>query len=238
MSLMMAGAAAWRRSSAVPLTLAEVILARSPRAYWPLADASGTVMTDVSGNGRHGTYGAGVVLAQPSLVPSDSATSIRLPGTAVCTVPDAAWQDPAQLGLLCVVKPAAGGAFQHVLNKDTGGSNGWWIRCNSNNTFEISVHTTGGRITASTTEFTFTPGTEYLIEAGYDGSSIRIYVNGALRGSGSFPSTISANAIDIQFGRNGGALFPYNGHLQHVAMFAAAPTDAGALAAAQAAGMA
>lgn len=195
-------------------------------------------MVDVSGNGRHGSYGAGVVLAEPSLVPGEPGTSIRIPGTAICTVSDAAWQDPPQLGLLCVAKPAAGGAFQHILNKDTGGSNGWWVRANSDNTFEVSILTAHGRITARSTGFTFTPGNPYLIEAGYDGSSIRIYVNGVLRGSGSFPSTIAVNAIDIQFGRNGASLFPYNGHLQHVAMFAAAPSDVNALAAAQAAGFA
>lgn len=41
-----------------PLAYTNKVIALNPIAYWPLAEASGTVMTDESGNGRNGAYRA------------------------------------------------------------------------------------------------------------------------------------------------------------------------------------
>lgn len=41
-----------------PLSMTQRIIQSSPIAYWPLAEASGTVIVDESGNGRDGVYKA------------------------------------------------------------------------------------------------------------------------------------------------------------------------------------
>lgn len=46
----------------------DAVVADAPYAYWPLRDATGTVATDLSGNARHGTYQAGVTLADATMI--------------------------------------------------------------------------------------------------------------------------------------------------------------------------
>jgi hypothetical protein len=45
------------------------VLADSPLGYWKLNELIGTVVTDSSGNLRHGSYGGGVTLGVPSVLP-------------------------------------------------------------------------------------------------------------------------------------------------------------------------
>lgn len=218
-------------------TLRDLILGRSPLAYWPLDDVSGSTMTDDSGNGRNGTYGVGVTLGEPSLV-TDPGASINLTGGALCLVGQASWQNVSQLGLLLVYKPIVTNANQHIIDKDSGGTTGWWVRQNVDRTLEFSLLSSAGRLTANTGAFTTSDGVAHIIEAGYDGTTIKIYVDGVLRGSGTNPSTITNSAQPINFGRNSSAGLIYQGGLQHVAMFNASPTDEQALASAEAAGFA
>jgi hypothetical protein len=49
---------------------AQLVLGTAPAnliAYWPLSDASGTTVADLSGNGRTGTYAGGPTLGQPGI---------------------------------------------------------------------------------------------------------------------------------------------------------------------------
>lgn len=218
-------------------TLRDLILARSPIGYWPLDDVSGTTMTDDSGNSRNGSYNSGVTLNQPTLV-TDPGASIDLSGGAYCEVAQASWQNVSALGILFVYKPDVTDAFQHIIDKDDGGTTGWWVRQNVDRTLEFSLLSAAGRLTANTGAFTTADGVAHIIEAGYNGTTIKIYVDGVLRGTGTTSSTITNSAQPISFGRNSTAGLPYQGRLQHVALFSASPSDAQALADAQAAGFA
>jgi len=51
-------------SDIATLSLEDTILSFGPIAYWPGNEPTGTVMTDVSGNARHGTYDASVTVGQ------------------------------------------------------------------------------------------------------------------------------------------------------------------------------
>lgn len=61
------------------LTYAETVLADSPALFWPMDETSGTVATDASGNGNHGTY-SGATLNQASLLPGDPGGSVSFDG--------------------------------------------------------------------------------------------------------------------------------------------------------------
>lgn len=56
------------------------ILALAPTAFWKLNEASGAIAADSSGNGRDGTYVNGPTLAQTSIIPNTSDTSVQFPG--------------------------------------------------------------------------------------------------------------------------------------------------------------
>jgi trimeric autotransporter adhesin len=58
-----------------PVGYANAVGGFSPSLYWRLGESAGTTAADSSGNGRNGTYGAGVTLGQTSLLVGDSNTS-------------------------------------------------------------------------------------------------------------------------------------------------------------------
>jgi hypothetical protein len=62
------------------------VLALSPSLYWPLNDPSGTQATDISGNARHGTYGAAVTLNQASIETSGKGRSVSFDASASASI--------------------------------------------------------------------------------------------------------------------------------------------------------
>jgi len=76
----------------------EEVLADAPLAYYRLGESSGSVLTDTSGNGRHGTYsGSGYSQGSASLLSSDSDAAVALSGSAAAalSVPYSAALNPA-----------------------------------------------------------------------------------------------------------------------------------------------
>lgn len=59
-----------------PVGYANSVLAFRPSLYWRLGESSGTVAADASGNGRTGTYGAGVTLGQTGALVGDPNTAV------------------------------------------------------------------------------------------------------------------------------------------------------------------
>lgn len=68
-----------RKNGLNPLAYTNKVVALAPIAYWPLADASGAVATDASGNGRNGTY-SNVTLGAPGI--GDGRTAASFNGTS------------------------------------------------------------------------------------------------------------------------------------------------------------
>lgn len=62
-----------------PLAYTNKVRSFAPLAYWPLADATGSVATDASGNGRNGTY-SNVTLGVPGI--GDGRTAASFNGTS------------------------------------------------------------------------------------------------------------------------------------------------------------
>lgn len=217
--------------------IAATILARSPLAYYKMDEASGTTMTDSSGNGRNGNF-ASVTLAQPSITPSDSGTCARFPGAGSGQVADAAWQDAATLGFLCAFKLDSVASFQHLIDKDNAGSNGHWLRMNSDGRLEASFRV-GGVIRACTSASPLSAATAYIAECSCDGTDVVLYVNGSLVGSATgTPSALSTNGTTLNFGRNGGNILFMTGYMQHAAILDTMSNGTDALATAQAGGFA
>lgn len=57
-----------------------------PSLYWRLGESSGTNAADASGNGRSGTYGAGVTLGQTGALVGDANTAVSLTNTSTSVV--------------------------------------------------------------------------------------------------------------------------------------------------------
>jgi hypothetical protein len=80
------------------------VLADSPLAYYRLGEASGTTMTDSSGNSRNGTYAGSPTLGAPGLVTGDSDTAVTFNGTSQqAQVAFGSWMNTTALTLEAII---------------------------------------------------------------------------------------------------------------------------------------
>lgn len=211
------------------LALQAAILTDAPLCYYPLADPSGTfTIVDQSGNGRHGTLIGGIktgiagTLAddrQTSLLFDGSSGYIRLPTSGLptgnapwsleaCTVPTSStignngcvltMGDPYTVGAAAFICQNAGG--------------GWFAGCWGRD-LSPAGSSRGGQLA-------------HLL-ATYDGTTLRLYVNGVLLSSGNPSGGVNLNQVNVTIGNayqshgvGAGNWFP--GQVQHVAIYGTA----------------
>ena len=206
-------------------SLDQAILSDSPDAYWRLGDASGsgTAASGLASGGAAGTasnvtFGvdAGPGTVDPTKAGKFNGTSSKV------TLPNA--NVPSGTGALSVdawVKPAAIGAYQMIVTKDT--SNGA-----TNNPYELRLDPSGhvqflqsnGTVYTATSTSTLTAGTWYEVTATKTGSGlVQLYINGTADGANvAFPGTMSTNTLDALIGvRNDNGLW-FNGDIADVSI--------------------
>ena len=188
-----------------PVTYGSTVLADSPVAFWRLGDAQGRVVADSSGNGNAISAVSGVRLAAPGLL-KDSKTSAVFDGAnaKMYFQSSESLRAGRRLSLEAWVRPS-------TLPRISG--SGWllvglwdtallYIQGGTAPKFVFSLYGPGSAahkttVVASTT--TVAPGQVYYIVGSYDGSTMRIYVNGV-------PEASNAHSGPIQNPRSGGAL--------------------------------
>jgi YD repeat-containing protein len=163
------------------------------RAYWRLAETTGTTANDETTNNLDGTYENTPTLGTAGLLAGDSNRAVDLVRSSSerVTVADNTLLDPTNLTLEAWVRPDSSLSFGQVRTI--------FAKTNSNgNDFSYSLDyrrsgfTTNQLVfsvtTSSNTDYTVTQtlnsGTKYHIAATYNGSTMRIYVNGVQVGSG------------------------------------------------------
>jgi hypothetical protein len=197
------------------------VLANQPRAYYRLDESSGTTMNDSSGNGYNGTLNGGYALSQPGLITGDADTCIQLTsGTGYVDV-------PAGLSLNGL------GAFTiEAWGYITGGSATGRIvasdRPSTNHAgFEMALGTGGNYALASLSgtsyQCNFTApslNTRYHYVFTFDGSNLKVYINGANASTVAATGTLDATANHINIGRNpsSGTDF-FTGYVDEVAIY-------------------
>lgn len=206
----------------------------TPLAYWRLGDASGTTMTDSSGNGRNGTYVGPPALGAASLLASDADTAVTFDGTNdYAHLPHATWMNAATWTYGVVANLAT------LANEPTIGSQ--WGSTDSTQRWLAAVMADGRVRLAmrdSSTMFrdlyspagTVTAGTTYYIEFSFDGSP-KIVVNGSLVATGAaFTGAAQAGPLWIGGSASGAATSRVNGTLDEAVFYGTAQTPARALA--------
>ncbi len=199
---------------------AGAVAADGPVSYWRLGDTSGTTAADAMGR-NSGTYRNGVALGAPSLLASDTANkaatfngvnnSVSVPSSAGLSPTGAvtaeAWVQPSAI-------PAAG-SFASVLSKAESYSlqfNGPQLEFTTiQGTTRRRVQAPAGAIVA---------GQRYHVVGTYDGTTQRLYVNGALVASAAFSGALNANTNPVSFGSWDGAKEFLSGTIDEAAVYA------------------
>lgn len=162
------------------MTYSSEVLADSPLVYWRLGESSGTVAQDATANDRDGTIGASATLGVTGALggSGDSDTAITTSGTSAGTVDRAyaAWMDVTNaVSMECWVK-FTGTTTRYYWSR-TGGTA---VNCGlSTVSGTIRFHVNGVASTSVNSPLTYNDGNWHHVVGTYDGSTARIYVDGA-----------------------------------------------------------
>lgn len=148
-------------------------------AYWRHAETSGLVMEDSSGNNRHGTYTSDVVLAEPAILDDDPDTAAGFHGaTARGVVSYASWMNVATFTIETWIEmdgPSAG--TQYIVDRDTN-ARSWMMLCDTGGNFHFEQIQGGSASSIGVTALDDTA--RHMVATTYDGSNLKLYVDGAL----------------------------------------------------------
>jgi PKD repeat protein len=188
-------------------TYQDAVLADAPAAYWRLGEASGTTAADASGHGRTGSYVNTPSLGQVGALVGDSNTSVGFEGTSEhVTVPYTSALNTPSSSLEAWVYPTGGqGRFRAVVsNRDylVGATRGSILYASASDTWQYWIGNGSGSWTViggpavALNQWTHLVGT-------YDGTTARLYVNGALVSSVATAHTVNpSRPLRIAAGAN------------------------------------
>ena len=178
--------------------------ASPPVGDWRMNEGSGTVLVDSSASGNNGT-----ILGNPTWVAGQHGQAIRFDGTGdYATVPDNASLDiSAAITMAAWVKPEKA-ATQNLIKKATnGGTNGYELSLSLDGSAQRCSCASTRRRAATRTGSTRRPsypsnGTTWMhVAATYDGTTIRLYVNGVQEGGNlAGPASIATNNLALGIG--------------------------------------
>jgi len=196
----------------------QAISGDQPVGWWRLGDASGTTATDQEGL-NNGAYAGGVTLGQPSLLAADANKAAAFNGsTGYVRIPAAvAFNFTNAFSLEAWIKPTslpASGVFRSVLTKPESYS----LQFNGPR-LEFTVIQSGTRRRLQTPSGLIVAGGTYHVVGTYDGTTQRLYVNGALVASAALtgPATVTTNPIYV--GSWNGSLEYFAGTIDEAAVY-------------------
>lgn len=210
------------------------VQADNPVGHWRLGETSGTTATDEEAT-NNGTYTGTVTLNQPGAVPQDPNRAILVAGAGSVVVGDVFdFAGTAACSVECWVKLTAihATAFERIVSKevtDGGGTQGWWLGVDpataSTPGAVLFIRRLNGAADEKRSATGLVVGQWTHVLATYDGTSMRIYLNGVESGSAVTSSkSILNHAGNLTFGaRSGGTVF-LNAALDEVALYNAALT--------------
>jgi YD repeat-containing protein len=208
------------------------------RGFWRLGETSGTNANDESPNNRDGTYQNTPGLGATGLLAGDTdrAVDFNRSQSERVTIGDNSVFDPTTVSLEAWVRndsSLSGTTNRAIIAKSNSSQSdhAWSLEYRRSSGVNQLVFTV---TTSSQTEYavtqTLNTGTTYHIVATYDGSSMRIYVNGAQVGSGrSKTGSIRNSGQSLQLGAIGSSDH-WDGVLDETAVYGSALSAATVLA--------
>jgi hypothetical protein len=147
--------------------------------YWRFDDAAGSTAAATTGLVT-GTYAAGTTLGQPGLLTGDTNTAVGFDGTSKTTFGDAFdFAGSAAFTLEAWVKPTTLDATSRRIfskeSSDVSGAQGYYLIANST---RVSFARLRDDNYETLTGPTMTVGTRYHVVVTFDGTWMRLYVNG------------------------------------------------------------
>ncbi len=185
---------------------------------WQLDEGTGLTAGDTSGLGHDGTLTGGTTWTTGQL-----GGALRLDGTGYVTIPDADTLDPTTaLTITAWVRPATTTTAYIVKKATQNTTNGYELGLSSTGTpfLRLNQATSGDTYRVNATSPIPTNGTTWThLAATYDGTTLRLYVNGTLQSSLTKTTTIATNTLPLTLGAEPGGYRPYTGTLDDIHLY-------------------
>jgi subtilisin len=192
------------------------LLADQPAGFWRLGESAGGVAADASGNGLAGTYGSGITLGQPGAVSGDSAAAFA---GGTLTLPTSAALDlRSAFSVEAWVKPSVAGQSGGVLEKTVAGVvNTQYSLFLESGLAKFRLRNAGGALVTVSGPAPAVGSWTHLVGT-FDGSTLRLYVNGALAASAPSAAASGGSGVTV-VGRLGSNIYYFSGTIDEVAVY-------------------
>ncbi|MDQ1509359.1 MAG: trimeric autotransporter adhesin, partial [Actinomycetota bacterium] len=205
-------------------TYPQAVAANTPAGYWRLNEVSGTTAADSAGSNT-GTY-VGATLGAPGLLASSNNTAASFSGSNQrVTIPSSTALAPASaVSVEAWIKPAAipaAGAFASVATK----AESYSLQFNGPR-LEFTIMQAGTRRRLQAPTGAVAVGSIYHVVGTYDGTTQRLYVNGAQVASAALTGAITTNVNTFYIASWNGSSEFFNGVIDEVAVYPTALTAA------------
>lgn len=208
-----------------PSDYPSLVLADEPAVYLRLGEPSGTIAVDSSGGGRDGEYHF-PTLGTPGLLVGDSDTCVTFVAAStdfisIDLADNSVW-DSTTITCEALIRTSASGAIHSTWDRDDGSSRVFQFRMEASGVLGMIVFTAGGTVNASVTGSTsINDGQPHHIVGTYDGTTIKLFVDGVLDGSVAHSGTLNTGGR-LTLGANesgGGHAQAWDGDLDEAAYY-------------------
>jgi hypothetical protein len=211
-------------------TFADAVLADGPVGFWRLGEPLGSaIATDASGNGNHAAPSGGVTFGQPGFHGGDSAALFDC-RTGRLTVLNSNSLNPPHVTLEAKIRwDGPNGFYQRILEKSSFpqlAQYGFGITPAGLVRVELRIESAPVNVEAES-QAAVPLGAESHVTVTYDGSAIRVYLDGALDSESAAPGSISpkppaaVNLVEsgVGIGNQTQRDRPFNGLIDEVAVY-------------------